>query len=88
MAYKDFSPYVYLDGFNGDENTRGTTNERAWEVPAADATSLALEVLLPEGCVTGSCAMQAKSMLLLPTDSATLKFKYAQGLCFAYLNDL
>lgn len=76
LAYADFAPYVYLDGFNGDDKTRGTNNKRAWEVPAEDPASLALEVVLPKGCVTAECAMQAKSMLLLPTDSATLKFKY------------
>jgi hypothetical protein len=77
LAYKDFAPYVYLDGFNGDDKTRGTTNERAWEVPAGNS-SMALEVILPKGCVTSECAMQAKSMLLLPTESATLKFRCAR----------
>ena len=47
--------------------------------------STALEVLLPEGCVTGECAMQAKHSLLLPVESATLKFKCASPLAIAVL---
>lgn len=86
LAYKDFAPYVYLDGFHGDEKTRGTNNKRAWEVPAADNSSLALEVVLPKGCVTAECAMQAKSMLLLPTESATLKFRYPSISSITMLN--
>lgn len=75
LAYHDWAPYTYLDGFFGDPNTRGDTNERAYLVETDEST--ALEVLLPKGCVTGECAMQAKNRLLLPVDSATLKFRCA-----------
>lgn len=75
LAFRDWAPYTFLDGFHGDPNTRGFTNERAFEV--LDGGSTALEVLLPEGCVTGECAMQAKNRLLLPVESATLKYRRA-----------
>jgi hypothetical protein len=74
MAYKDWAPYSYLDGFHGDLGTKGSTNERAWLAPARDS-SKGLEVLLPKGCVTGACAMQVKNVLQIPVESATLKFK-------------
>ena len=73
LAYPDWAPYSYLDGFHGDPSTAGTTNQRANLI--TESGSKVLEVLLPEGCVTSKCAMQVKSKLLLPVDSATLKFK-------------
>lgn len=73
LAYQDWAPYSYLDGFHGDQSTRGNVNDRA--VAVSNGDSRYLEVKLPEGCVTSMCAMQAKSHLLLPVDSATLKFK-------------
>lgn len=81
LAYKDWAPYTYLDGFHGDMQTRGSNNERAWKVPARDS-SRGLEVVLPKGCVTGACAMQVKSVLHLPVESATLKFKCASPRAF------
>ena len=74
LAYQDWAPYSYLDGFFGDDGTRGSDNERA--IAVLDGNSRYLEVKLPEGCVTSMCAMQTKSLLLLPVESATLKFKY------------
>lgn len=74
LAYQDWAPYTFLDGFHGDINTRGFTNERSFRVQ--DGGSTALEVLLPEGCVTGECAMQAKNSLFLPVESATLKYRH------------
>ena len=75
LAFRDWAPYTFLDGFHGDVNTRGFTNERAFVVQEEEST--ALEVLLPKGCVTGECAMQAKNSLLLPVESATLKYRCA-----------
>lgn len=73
LAYQDWAPYSYLDGFHGDESTGGSNNERA--LLKHDGGSKVLDVLLPKGCVTGACAMQTKSALITPVDSATLKFK-------------
>ena len=83
LAYRDWAPYTYLDGFFEDPNTRGDNNRRAYLVETDQST--ALEVLLPEGCVTGECAMQAKNALLLPVESATLKFKCASLLATSVL---
>jgi hypothetical protein len=80
LAYQDWAPYSYLDGFYDDPSTRGTTNKRAALVMEGDSKTL--QVLLPTGCVTSMCAMQAKSSLILPSDSATLKFKYGSLRCF------
>eukprot|EP00892_Ulva_mutabilis_P008553 jgi/Ulvmu1/606/UM001_0614.1 len=77
FAYQDWAPYSYLDGFFGDDSTRGNVNDRAFAVSQGD--SRYLEVKLPEGCVTSMCAMQTKSALLMPTESATLKFKMRFG---------
>ena len=79
MAYQDWAPYTYLDGFYDDPSTRGTTNKRAELVTEGD--SKGLQVLLPEGCVTGACAMQAKTVMIVPVESATLRFKYARASC-------
>lgn len=79
LAYQDWAPYGYLDGFYDDASTSGTTNKRAALVTEGDSKTL--QVLLPKGCVTSMCAMQAKSSLILPTDSATLKFKYGSLHC-------
>ena len=75
LVYPDFAPYRYLDGYHSDPSTAGVTNERAQLV--TEESSKVLDVLLPEGCVTSACAMQAKTVLTLPTESATLKFKCA-----------
>jgi hypothetical protein len=77
LAYQDWAPYIYLDGYWGDPSATGTTNKRAQLIQEGD--SKVLEVLLPQGCLTNKCAMQVKSALVLPTDSATLKFKCALG---------
>lgn len=74
LAYQDFAPYSYLDGFHSDSSTRGTNNERVYAVQ--QGASRVLEVMLPEGCVTSECAMQSKSLMVMPVDSATLKFRY------------
>lgn len=73
LAYQDFAPYAYLDGFHSDDSTRGTNNERAFAVQ--EGTSRVLEVVLPEGCVTSACAMQSKSVMMMPVEEATLKFR-------------
>jgi hypothetical protein len=73
LAYQDFAPYSYLDGFHGDGSTRGTNNERAYAVQ--EGSTRVLEVMLPEGCVTSACAMQVKSVLMEPVEEATLKFR-------------
>lgn len=73
LAYQDFAPYAYLDGFHSDDSTRGTNNERAFAVQ--EGPSRVLEVVLPEGCVTSACAMQSKSVMMMPVDEATLKFR-------------
>lgn len=86
MAYRDWAPYTFLDGFHADNETQGTTNERAFEVQ--DGGSTTIQVLLPEGCVGTACAMQAKSKLLLPEDSATLKFKCVLLTVFTAQGDL
>jgi hypothetical protein len=78
LAYQDFAPYSYMDGFWGDEATRGDNNKRASAIQEGDSRTL--EVILPQGCVTSGCAMQAKSLLLLPVDEATLKFKCAHSI--------
>ena len=75
LAYQDWAPYSYLDGFFGDDSTRGSVNDRA--VAVSQGGSRYLEVKLPKGCVTSMCAMQTKSALLMPMESATLKFKCA-----------
>lgn len=77
LAYQDFAPYSYLDGFHSDSSTRGTNNERAYAVQ--QGASRVLEVMLPEGCVTSECAMQSKSLMVMPVDSATLKFRMRFG---------
>ena len=74
LAYQDFAPYAYLDGFHSDDSTRGTNNERAFAVQ--EGSSRVLEVVLPEGCVTSACAMQSKSVMMMPVDEATLKFRH------------
>lgn len=77
LAYKDFAPYSYLDGFYDDPSTRGTTNKRATLV-AETGDNKALQVLLPQGCVTSECAMQAKHVFIQPSESVTLKFRCAR----------
>ena len=32
-------------------------------------------MVLPEGCVTSACAMQSKSVMMMPVEEATLKFR-------------
>ena len=78
LAYQDWAPYSYLDGFYDDPSTGGFNNQRA--VLKHEGVSKVLDVLLPEGCVTSACAMQTKSALITPVDSATLKFKCAPPL--------
>jgi hypothetical protein len=84
IAYQDWAPYKYLDGFYDDPSTRGTTNKRALAVMEGD--NRVLQVMLPEGCVTSECAMQAKSSLMMRTESATLKFKCVP-LCDLHANE-
>ena len=69
LAYQDWAPYVYLDGYYNDPSTAGTTNKRATLVTTEG--SKALQVLLPQGCVTSKCAMQVKTAMILPVESAT-----------------
>jgi hypothetical protein len=79
LAYQDFAPWSYLDGFFDDPSTRGTTNKRA-KLVTEDGDNKILQVMLPEGCVTSECAMQAKHVFIQPTESATLKFRWASPL--------
>lgn len=82
LAYHDWAPYSYLDGFYDDPSTIGTDNRRASLVNSTDSTHVGnphLRVKLPAGCVKSECAMQTKSALLQPLDQATLKFSVRFG---------
>jgi hypothetical protein len=75
LAYQDWAPFSYLDGYYDDPSTGGTNKRRA-ELITEGATKK-LQVHLPKGCYTSACAMQIKSAMVVPTESATLKFKCA-----------
>lgn len=76
MAYSDWAPYSYLDGFYNDPSTKGTTNKRATVIH--EGSNTVLDVLLPKGCVKSACAMQVKSGLPVELEEATLKYMCAR----------
>lgn len=77
LAEMDFLPASYMDGTHGDPSTKGSTNERAFIRDARGGR--VLEVLLPKGCVTSACAMQAKMLLPQAMEEATLVYKVRFG---------
>lgn len=83
LAYHDWAPYSYLDGFYDDPSTIGSDNKRATLI--RDNSTTHLRVKLPAGCVKSECAMQTKSALIEPVDEATLKFSVRFGRNFEWV---
>lgn len=75
LAERDFAPYDFMDGFYNDPSTLGSNNQRARLVRTGSNT--VLDLLLPKGCATKQCAMQAKSHLPKKISEATLTYKCA-----------
>lgn len=72
-ALKDFAPYTYLDGYYADNTP--SRQPGSWPHVVSEASTAALQINLPKGCTGSKCALQSKTLLPQPLESATLKYK-------------